>query len=314
MRSFKRLRRKIRYAFLYWFVRALIFLANIVPRVWWLSWCGALGKLAYYTQSTTRRLAMKNLRLAFPEKRDAEITALCKSFFVMLGKNAGDVLRAFHVRSLADLEKFMVVKGYHYFDVAFKKGNGVIFMASHLGAFDLMVTNFALQGFNPHVVGTPLKDKKLNELVWRSRNKFGAVAVERGKESTKLFKVLKQGGLVGLLIDQDTRVKSAFVQFFGRPAATPIGVAYLAMRTGAAVVPVFIHMTEEGKQEMEFLPEVVLRDTGDEDADVQYNTQQFSDIVERQIRLHPAQWVWMHERWKTQAETGGEVSNHKLRN
>jgi Kdo2-lipid IVA lauroyltransferase/acyltransferase len=220
----------------------------------------------------------------------------------MLGKNAGDILRASKIETLDELDKILVTHGYENFELAHKEGKGVIFLTCHMGAFDLQVTNMALRGLNPNIIGTPLKDDRLNELLWRYRNQHGAIAIERGRETFRMIKVLKSGGSVALLIDQDTKVKSVFVDFFGKPAATPVGATVLAMKTGAAIVPTYIFLAADGLQHMHILPEVQMRMTGNEDDDVVYNTQVLTAMIEGWIRRHPDQWVWMHERWKTQPE------------
>jgi KDO2-lipid IV(A) lauroyltransferase len=144
-----------------------------------------------------------------------------------------------------------------------------------------------------------LKDKRLNELLWKYRNAHGAIAIERGKETFRLIKVLKSGGSVALLIDQDTRVQTVFVDFFGIPAATPVGATVFALKTGAAIVPTYVYLGDDGLQHMHILPEIPMRITGDEQADIKFNTQILTNFIEEQIRKYPDQWVWMHERWKT---------------
>jgi KDO2-lipid IV(A) lauroyltransferase len=299
MLSYKKSRRKIRYQLVYGLVRSLISIANAIPRKLWLRFCGLLGSIAYYFAAETRKLTVKHLHMAFPEKSDKEVIALAKKTFNMLGKNSGEVLRSTGMEKYAEVEKFVVTTGYENFEQANAKGKGVVFIGCHLGAFDLGVTNMALRGWKPNVVGTPLKDKRLNDLLWKHRNKYGAVAVERGKETFTLLKTLKSGGLIALLIDQDTKVKSCFVDFFGMPASTPIGATVLAMKTGAAAVPVYIYLGKDNFQHLCILPEVPLHITGNEEADIVYNTQVFTSIIEQAIRQHPEQWVWMHERWKT---------------
>lgn len=217
----------------------------------------------------------------------------------MLGKNSGEMLRATRVKTLDDLQKFLVTHGLENYEVATQKGKGVIFLTCHLGAFDLQISNMALRGLNPNIIGTPLKDQRLNELLWDYRNMHGAIAIERGRETFRLIKVLKSGGSVALLIDQDTKVKSVFVNFFGRPAATPIGATVLAMKTGAAIVPTYIYLGKDWKQHMHILPEIPMTLTGNEEADVLTNTQVLTNFVEDVVRKYPDQWVWMHRRWRT---------------
>jgi Kdo2-lipid IVA lauroyltransferase/acyltransferase len=295
----KKYRRKIRYQLVYGLVKTLIGISNMMPRKTWLNFCGLLGAIAYFFASETRKLTIRHLTMAFPEKNHAEVIRLAKSTFKMLGKNAGEILRSAGIDNLHDIEKFVKTTGLEHIESAMAKGKGVVFVACHLGAFDLQVTNIAMRGLNPNIVGTPLKDKRLNDLLWEHRNKHGAVAIERGRETFRMLKVLKSGGSVALLIDQDTKVKSCFVNFFGMPASTPVGATVLALKTGAAVVPTYIYLGDDGLQHMHLLPEVPLRTTGDEEEDIVYNTQVFTSIIEQLIRQHPEQWVWMHERWKT---------------
>lgn len=294
------MRRAVQYTATYWFIRGLIWFSLRIPRKSWLSFCGFLGGLGYVFAGETRALTKKHLRMAFPTKSEGEIIGLAKRTFRMLGKNAGEILRSSRsVKSLSDLEKFLVTEGYENYEVAHAKGKGVIFLTCHLGAFDLQVTNMAMRGLNPNIIGTPLKDKRLNDLLWEYRNAHGAIAIERGRETFRMIKVLKSAGSVALLIDQDTKVKTVFVDFFGIPAATPAGATVLAMKTGAAVVPTYVHLGEDGLQHMHILPEIPMTITGDEEKDLVTNTQILTNFIEDVIRKYPDQWVWMHERWKT---------------
>ncbi len=295
----KDFRRSVRYSFVYWLIRSLIFLSGLFPRKVWLHICGALGSLAWHFASETRTLTLRHLKMAFPEKSPAEIRRLAKNTFRMLGKNAGDILRSSRVKDLPGLERFLVTHGLENYNAAHAKGKGVIFLTCHLGAFDLQITNMAMRGLNPNIIGTPLKDKRLNDLLWNYRNLHGAIPIARGKETFRMIKVLKSGGSVALLIDQDTRVKSVFVDFFGLEAATPAGATILALKTGAAVVPTYIYLGDDNLQHMHILPEIDMTVTGDEDKDVVFNTQVLTNFIEEKIREHPDQWVWMHERWKT---------------
>jgi KDO2-lipid IV(A) lauroyltransferase len=302
MATTKNVTRYLRYTGVYWLVRFMIWISNVISRKAWLRICGGLGLLAYYLAGETRKLTVKHLVMAFPEKGKNEIKRLAKSTFKMLGKNAGEVIRTSSINNLADLEKILVTTGFENFEKANKKGKGVIFVTCHLGAFDLQVTNMALRGLNPNIIGTPLKDPRLNDLLWNYRNAHGAIAIERGKETFRMIKVLKSGGSVALLIDQDTRVKTVFANFFGIPAATPVGATILAIKTGAAIVPTYIYLGSDNLQHMHILPEIPMHITGNEEQDLIYNTQLMNDFIEQQIRKYPDQWVWMHERWKTRPE------------
>jgi KDO2-lipid IV(A) lauroyltransferase len=304
MPTFKQVKRKVKYTLIYYAVKGLIVSANVLPRKAWLRFCGGLGTLAGWCAVNQRKLAVKHLTIAFGnEKTKEEINRLSFEMFKMLGKNVGDVIRAAPIDTLEELEKIVVMKGMENFDEANAKGRGVVFVACHLGAFELQITSMALRNLNFMVIGTPLKDKRLNDLMWKHRNRNGNNAVERDKATFPMLKTLKVGGSVALLIDQDTnKVKNTFVNFFGRPASTPIGAALMAIKTGAIVMPAFSHLGDDGMQHIEIMPEIPVRITGSEEEDIQYNTQIFTNCIEERIRQYPAQWLWMHERWKTQQQ------------
>jgi KDO2-lipid IV(A) lauroyltransferase len=294
------LRKEIKYTALYYFIRFLIFSAGLPPRKMWLRFCGMLGRVAYRFSPKPAERMVNHLTIAFGnEKSPDEIKTLSKKTFEMLGKNAGDIIRSLNVKTLTDLEEFLVTTGMENYEKAHAKGKGVMFLTSHLGAFDLQITNMSLRGLKPNIIGTALGDERLNELLLKYRNAYGAIAIERGKESVRLFKALKSGGSIAILIDQDTKVKSRFVNFFGRPASTPIGATVLALKSGCAVVPTYVYLDENYKQQMVILPEIPLVYTGDDEQDLIINTQNFTNFTEDIVRQHPEQWVWMHERWKT---------------
>lgn len=297
----KAFRRSVRYSFIYGLVRIMIGISAVTPRKVWLGVCGMLGSVAYYFANETRALTVKHLSMAFPQKSPGDIKSLAKRTFKMLGKNGGDILRSSKVKNLRQLEKFLITDGLENYETAHAKGKGVIFLTCHLGAFDLQITNMAMRGLNPNIIGTPLKDKRLNDLLWNYRNLHGAIPISRGKETFRMIKVLKSGGSVALLIDQDTKVKTVFVNFFGMPAATPVGATVLALKTGAAVIPTYIYLGKDGMQHMHILPEIPMSQTGDEEHDIHFNTQVLTNFIEEKIRQYPDQWVWMHERWKTRA-------------
>jgi len=296
---FKSFRRKISYTLLYLVVVAAIRVSQFLPRRLWLAACGALGYAFFLASSKVRNEVTKHLSFAYRnEMSAAEIRKLTPRVFIMLGKNAGIVLRDF-VLSKKNFRKQVTVEGSDHAQKAFESGRGVIFLTAHLGPFESIGTELSLRGFHPFIIGTPLKHPLLNNLLLQQRTKFGATAIERGKETYRTLKNISSGGTMAILIDQDTSVKSVFVNFFGRKCSTPAGAALMAMRTGAAIIPVFTHLKDDGKQEINYYPEVHLVNSGDEEQDVVANTQMLTNIIEREIRRWPEQWVWMHRRWKT---------------
>jgi KDO2-lipid IV(A) lauroyltransferase len=299
-KKYKKVKRKIRYTFLYYAIMALIFLSQFVPRRLWLNFFGGIGSLAYYLARQSRRLTLKHLTMVYgKEMAPSGIKKLAKDVFRKIGMNGADLIKGFNITEQSKYEKIVVSKGIEHAEAARVKGKGVMFLTAHYGAFEFLSIELAIRGYKPFIVGTPLKDKRLNDLLWEHRTKLGATAIERGKDLLKVIRNLKSGGSMIILIDQDTKVKSCFVNFFGIPCATPIGSSFIAMKTGAAVVPVMIHLREDLMQECNYYPEVPLVNSGDEEADLVVNTQRMTDACELEIKKNSTQWLWMHERWKT---------------
>ena len=233
------------------------------------------------------------------EMSTGDLKKLSREVFKMIGKNAGDIIRGLPIDSLGKLSTFVRVKGEEHLVSALSKGKGVIVVTAHVGAFEIIGSYLGLKGYQPHGVGTALKDERLNDLLVKNRTSRGVIAIERGKETFKMVKTLRSGGMIVILIDQDTRVKSRFVRFMGKEAATPIGGTLIAQKTGAAVVPIYITMQPDMTQLINIYPEVEIVNTGDAEKDLIENTQRISDTTEKVIRENPSQWVWLHERWKT---------------
>lgn len=302
MKSKKRpLFKRIKYDMLYRLVKTLLFLSSITPRRLMLRHCGFLGGLAYYLVGDARKKTRKHLQLVYGDRfSEEEIQKMAKRVFVMIGKNAADIFRSVNMFELEDFKKVVQVSGEEHLDEAMKSKQGVIVLTAHVGAFELVGTYLALMDYKPQIIGTQQKDPRLNQLMMENRRRRGAEAIERGKDTLKVVRNLKSGGLVAMLIDQDTKVKSVFVDFMGMPASTPIGAALFALRTGAKVIPIGIHLDENHIQQLRIYPEVKIHVSGNEEEDLWINTQALSKATEKLIEADPTQWVWMHERWKTQ--------------
>lgn len=300
--SFKKFRRKVRYGTIYRVVELVIFIASRLPRQTWMSFCGSLGKLAHRMASQSRELAVKHLTLVYGKEKTAEeIRRMAKEVFEMLGRNAADVIRSFHEKDIAHYRQFLTVTGKEIAVEAMSRGKGLVFITAHIGSFELLALEVSAWDFQPYIVGEPLKDPRLNDMVVAHREKFGGHSVDRFKDTLKIFKKLKSGAAVALLVDQDIKIKSCMTTFFGLPCATPVGGTVMAMKSKAPVIPIFIHMNPDSTHEIVVYPELPMDDTGNEEQDIATNTQRINDAIEREVRKYPTQWVWLHERWKTQA-------------
>jgi KDO2-lipid IV(A) lauroyltransferase len=152
-----------------------------------------------------------------------------------------------------------------------------------------------------------MHNPKMNKLLMDFRSGYGAKVVYSDEGLLKPLRILQRGEVFIILIDQDIpKGKGTFVDFFGKPAYTPIGAAWLALKSNAAVVPLAIHRLPNERHLVTILPEVEVSRSGNNEQDIQENTQRFTNALEHLIRQEPSQWVWMHKRWKTQPLTKAE--------
>lgn len=288
--------KRLRNTAVYHATRAFIGLMNVLPRRMALSVSGWIGGLAYLVARSSRCLTLSNLTLAYGgEKSPGQIRRLGRSVFRELGRNFVDVARLPGVTA-ENVDGLVRAEGLSCLESAYGEGRGVVAVSAHLGNFELMGTFLALKGFTVTVVAAPLYDARLDALLHKNRVRGGLHVVSRDRAASAVLRALRKGHVVGLLVDQDTRGAGIAVPFFGRPARTPTGPAVLADRAGAPIVPMAIHRLADDTHLLTVRPPI--RPAGRTPEDVEWTTSAYTAELERFIRRAPAQWVWMHDRWK----------------
>jgi KDO2-lipid IV(A) lauroyltransferase len=247
-----------------------------------------------------RRAAVFNLTLAFPDWTDEQRKETIRRMIQQIGWMAAEFAR-FPMYVRGHIERVVVIDGAENFELARQRGNGVLFLTGHMSAWELAPFAHALYGHPLHFLVRPIKNRRVDELINRYRCLSGNRPIEKNKSARMILKVLGDGGTVGILSDHNTTAEEGvFVDFFGIPASTTSGLARIALRTDAAVVPGFLSWDYGRKiYRLRFEPGIELVRTGDEEADVRENTARFTRVIENYIRQHPDQWLWVHKRWKT---------------
>lgn len=156
-------------------------------------------------------------------------------------------------------------------------------------------------GYPIAAIAAALTNPGLNRLIVDLRNQAGYINIPRGNAVAEISKTLKSGNILGILMDQDTRLRGVFVDFFGKKANTPSGPLQIARKYGASVVPMFMHLESDLTYHLECFKPLVLAETGDKNQDILADALQCNTIYEQVIRRHPEQWAWMHRRWKRQS-------------
>jgi len=295
----KQIKRRIRSEL----VRGALRLLSFLPLRPALALGAGIGRAAHRLAGGTRRLALKHLAEAFPERTEAERAALAEAMFVHLGRTA---LELAAIRSFDDrLEHYVELSPPALLHDVIARGRGMVFVTGHLGSWELLARRIARAGIPNAVIAKAGHDPGLDALAQRFRAEGGVTTLWRDDPDTDraITRTFRQGKALGLLIDQDTDVQGVFVPFLGRPAWTPRAAADLALRFGAPVVVGTIHRKGPRPCDGHLLEVTEVpfsSDPPDGEAEVARLTAACSAVLEDAIRRHPNEWVWMHERWKTQ--------------
>jgi len=260
----------------------------------------AFARIAYWLRTPLRRAADLNLRLAFPDWSEAQRRSAIRKMVRNIGWMGGEFTQ-FPKYTRANIERVVILDGNENYTDAVRRGKGVLFLTGHMGAWELSSFAHALYGYPCHFLARPIENRRVDALINRYRSLSGCQTIDKNDSARAMLRILRGGGAIGVLADQNTALEEGvFVPFFGIPACTTSGLARIAARTGAAVVPGYAFWDDSiGKYRLRFEPAVELVRTHDEEADIVANTAKFMKVVENFARAHPDQWLWVHKRWKT---------------
>ena len=293
------MRQRLEYAPVWLIVKAV----GVLPRPLAQAVGISLAWVVYLLHARLRRVGMRNLAMALPEKSRRERARILRGVFTSLGRQLAEVC-LFPRYTRENVNQVVVYEGFENFERAFARGKGVLYLTAHLGGWELSAFTHSLHGHWMHVVMRPMDNIYLDVLIRRYRTLHGNTTVDKDNFVRGLLAAMKAGEVVGILMDTNmTPPQGVFVDFFGVPACTASGLARIALRTDAAVVPTFtIWDSVLRKYRLRFDPAVKLVRTGNDEDDVVTNTALFTKIIEEYVRRYPAQWLWVHRRWKTRPE------------
>lgn len=257
----------------------------------------AVGSIAYHIPMSRKYVAFENIRKSFPHMTGNEAKRLLRHVFVHFGQVFFEIPR---IRKLTQENLFDYVDfvGEENLQNAFLKRKGVLILTAHFGNWELMCAAVSLRLGRGAVVARPLDFAPMDRIINGLRSRFGAVVIPHKAAARGIIGALRQNMPVGILLDQKVDwYEGVFVPFLGRWACTNKGLAVLALRTGAAVVPCFTVRQDDGRYRIIFDKEVELQRTGDNLRDVEDNTERFTRVIEAYIRRNPDHWFWFHKRW-----------------
>jgi KDO2-lipid IV(A) lauroyltransferase len=256
------------------------------------------GRFVYYFDVPHRRIARRNLQFAFPERPRNQIPDMSKRIFQHFGIAILEVLQM-ACSTCEEILKNVHIEGDEIVIEALTKQKGVIVISAHLGNWE-MALQYCPCYLQRSLTGVAkrLRYKMLDRLVHKLRTRFGNRIIYKKGALPEMTQTLRQGEILGLLMDISRRFDGVEVQFFGHRATATPAAAMLALRCKSPVVPIFCHRNSRGDLVIKAGHPLEIRRTGNLRSDLQTNTQLITDSVERAVRKNPEQWNWFLKRWK----------------
>ena len=262
-----------------------------------------LGGLLYIALKKRRRIALENLQIAFSDEMSTdEREQICRRSFQQIGKTAIEFLR-FPKLTFDNIWDEVTVEGKKHLIQALDQGKGAIVFLPHFGNWELLALVYgALIPDQAKAIAFPLKNRYLDVLVSQYRERLGLKLITRRRAVRETLRALKEGYAIGFFADQNAGREGVFVDFFGKPASAVRGPATLALKTGAPLLLSMDIRQPDDRHHVIITPAIDLEISGDLEQDVQTNTARILKILETYIRQYPDQWLWTHNRWKTQPD------------
>ncbi len=263
----------------------------------------AVGILGYYLFGRYRRVALEGLSQAFGSalsRRD--VSKLARACFVSMAKSAGELVYLIGKPDQVVRNAFRL-ENERYLKEACAKGKGVILVSAHMGNFPFMLARLSLQGYKTAAIMRPLKDVRIERFFTKERDRYGIRTINtipRSQCVVSAMRSLRNREVMFLPLDQNFGTGGVFVDFFGRKAATATGPVVFAQRTGAAIVPCFVIRQPDNTSTIFFEPEVPLEAGTSEEQTIVSTVQKLTALIEIYVRKYPAEWSWIHRRWKAQ--------------
>jgi Kdo2-lipid IVA lauroyltransferase/acyltransferase len=257
-----------------------------------------LGVLLFNIWRSRRRIALDNIRKSFAELQGGETPQeIVRKNFRNLGRSFAEVIKVAAGMGNQVIQT-VEVEGLEHLHAAEAAGRGVLLITGHCGNWELMGIVLSARGARISIVARKINNPYLNRFFEMVRTRHGNRIIYKQGAIKSLMRALKRGESAGILMDQAVLHDEGFVlEFLGRPAWTSKAPALIARKTGAAVIPGFIHRTERGHKVI-LHPPISLSESKDAEAAIREDTHNFSKAVEEFIKQYPSEWLWIHRRWK----------------
>lgn len=288
-----------------WFVRRL-------PKRLAMRLGSMIGRLLYRALKRRRQIALENLRIAFGDTlSEREYQDICLQSFINVGKTGIEFLR-FPKLTCGNIWREVSVEGTEHLAQSLDAGRGAIVFLPHFGNWELLALVYGvIIPDQAKALAFPLKNRWLNELVWKYREHLSLKLIPRQQAIKETFRALKTNYAIGFFADQDAGREGVFVDFFGRPASAVRGPVTFALKTGAPLHFSLDIRQPDDRHHVYISPQITLERSDNFEQGVHTNTARLMNCLEEYIRQYPAQWLWMHNRWKTVPESDWQTKRQQ---
>jgi KDO2-lipid IV(A) lauroyltransferase len=280
--------------------KAFSLIIKVLPESWLCNFFDFISVVGYYIAGRHRRIALDSLDIAFgKEKTRDQIKRIAKDSFRYMARGAIEVLYVIERPYLA--KQKVRIEGRAHLDKALSGGRGAILVSAHFGNFPLMLLHLAQEGYKTNAIIRRMRDQKMDEHLLKKRDTFGIITIYSTPRKAcvdRSLKALRNNELLFIQLDQNFGTGGIFVDFFGMKAATATGPAVFALRTGAPILPAFIIRGKDNKFKIVIEPAMHIK-REHSDTVIKDTVQKLTNIIETYIRKYPAEWGWIHRRWKS---------------
>ncbi|MDD4894442.1 MAG: lysophospholipid acyltransferase family protein [Candidatus Omnitrophica bacterium] len=278
-----------------------------IPERWVYSFAKGFAGIGFRIARKQKKIAIESLTLAFgQEKTKAEIEQIARDCFIFMAKAGFELIFLMDKPHL--IKERVTLAGKENLDKALSRGNGVILVSAHFGNFPLMLARIRLEGYETSGIMRQMRDTRVEKIFLEKREKLGIKTIYSQPRNVCVettIRALRKNELVFIPIDQNFGTSGVFVEFFGKQAATATGPVVLALRSKAAIIPCFIVRQKDDTHKIIFEKPLVLEEGKTHQETVTVNIQKLTSIIESYIRKYPAEWGWIHRRWKSRPNIEG---------
>lgn len=281
-----------------WLGKFISYIVKSLPRSWQDGLACLLGFLWFDVFRMRRQVVLNNIQKAFPLMSYQERLKVGR---ISMQNQCRVILEYCRIPFLTrqQVKESFIFEGVEHLEKAFKKDKGVLLLTLHLGNGDLAALGLAILGWPMYMVSKVFSWKWLNDLWFGMRERQGLKIILPRNSSYAILKALKRHGIVIFALDQFTGPPIGVrTKFFGHETGTALGLAIMAERSGASVVPAYTFRNKEGKTVVCFEAEIPMEISTDRDQSLEKMTQVYTDQLEVFVKKHPTQWMWLHRRWK----------------